>query len=239
MKFCKSCQQSKEKSCFHKDKSAKDGLSYVCKTCAIEKSRIWYKEHKEYASERSKEYNKTHSKENTAKAIAWAKSNPEKRFAIHRKWYEKNKEQKKVKDKIRYELMKPHILELCKLYMRKRRKIPKHHIASSISRSINHSLRTGKNGRSWETLVGYNCNDLMKHLEKQFAEGMSWDNYGKHGWHIDHKIPISAFNFETPEHIDFKRCWALDNLQPMWAVENIQKYNKLDIDFQPSLQLSV
>lgn len=57
------------------------------------------------------------------------------------------------------------------------------------------------------------------------------------GWHIDHKIPKSAFNFETPEDIDFKRCWALKNLQPLWAAENIKKHDRVDKPFQPSLAI--
>jgi hypothetical protein len=65
---------------------------------------------------------------------------------------------------------------------------------------------------------------------------MTWGNYGQ--WHVDHKIPISAFNYETPDDIDFKRCWALKNLRPMWAKENISKGAKLDKPFQPALALS-
>lgn len=62
---------------------------------------------------------------------------------------------------------------------------------------------------------------------------MSWDNYGK--WHIDHKTPKSVFNFTQAEHRDFKRCWALKNLQPMWAEDNHSKGAKLTNHFQPSL----
>jgi hypothetical protein len=61
---------------------------------------------------------------------------------------------------------------------------------------------------------------------------MSWDNYGT-VWHIDHKIPVSAFNLRCEE--DIKRCWALKNLQPMFADENVMKSDKLDKPFQPML----
>jgi 5-methylcytosine-specific restriction endonuclease McrA len=64
---------------------------------------------------------------------------------------------------------------------------------------------------------------------------MSFDNYGE--WHVDHKIPLSAHNYETPDDEDFKRAWALKNLQPMWGPENISKGAKLDKEFQPSLAL--
>ena len=62
---------------------------------------------------------------------------------------------------------------------------------------------------------------------------MTWENYGK--WHLEHKIPISVHNFTRSGHEDFKRCWALKNLQPMWAIENFEKHDKLTKHFQPSL----
>ena len=55
---------------------------------------------------------------------------------------------------------------------------------------------------------------------------MNWDNRSL--WHIDHKRPISSFNYETIEDEEFKECWSLGNLQPLWAEENRKKYNKLD-----------
>lgn len=48
----------------------------------------------------------------------------------------------------------------------------------------------------------------------------------------------AAFNFSSPEHIDFKKCWSLENLQPMWGKENAAKRDKLSKPFQPSLRLS-
>ena len=92
-----------------------------------------------------------------------------------------------------------------------------------------------KGRRSWKTLVDFTVDDLIKHLEKKFQPNMSWENYGE--WHIDHIIPISAFNFSDAEHGDFKKCWCLDNLQPMWASENFSKGNKLDKHFQPGLEI--
>jgi len=112
---------------------------------------------------------------------------------------------------------------------------PKTRLNDSISAMIRFALKEQKNGRHWENLTGYTLEQLVSHLEKQFQPGMSWDNYGE--WQIDHIIPISAFNFTRPECIDFKKCWALENLQPLWASENISKFNRLEQDFQPSLAI--
>ena len=107
-----------------------------------------------------------------------------------------------------------------------------------MSRGITHSLKGGsKAGRHWETLVHFTAEELIKHIEKQFEDGMSWDNYGE--WHVDHIIPKSVFNFETPEDIDFKRCWSLKNLQPLEATENRIKSARIEKPFQPSLAIQV
>ena len=126
-----------------------------------------------------------------------------------------------------------------KLYARKRRTIAKHRLHSAISGSVNSSLREKKNGRRWEGLVGYTLDDLMKHLESLFTDGMTWDNYGVNGWWVDHLTPVAAFSFQTSKDIDFKRCWALSNLQPLWKIDNILKADKVDKPFQPALQLQV
>lgn len=106
-----------------------------------------------------------------------------------------------------------------------RRKNPKYALSHSIALSVWYSLRDSKNRHHWEDLVGYILEDLVRHLEALFKEGMNWENYG--AWHIDHKIPIAAFNFTKPEDTDFKRCWALANLQPLWKIENLKKSNKI------------
>ena len=54
---------------------------------------------------------------------------------------------------------------------------------------------------------------------------MTWDNYGE--WHIDHIIPISYFDYSSYDDETFKICWDLNNLQPLWAKDNLIKSNKL------------
>lgn len=78
----------------------------------------------------------------------------------------------------------------------------------------------------WENIVGYTVQELKEHLESQFKDGMSWENYGKYGWHIDHIIPISLWKYNSYGDREFKQCWALANLQPLWAKENKSKGNK-------------
>ncbi len=112
----------------------------------------------------------------------------------------------------------------------------KNKLRRNISKAILRSLKGGKKGNDWEILVGYGKYDLIAHLEAQFTEGMSWGNYGK--WHVDHIIPQSRFNFNSYNDIDFKRCWSLSNLQPLWAIDNTNKSDLIDKPFQPSLAIS-
>ena len=114
-----------------------------------------------------------------------------------------------------------------------RKRNPAKRLNGSVSTSVYLALREAKAGRPWEELVGFTMQDLRKHLESQFQKGMTWENFGK--WELDHKIPISAFNFKGPEDIDFRRCWSLSNLQPLWKIENRTKNAKIERPFQPSL----
>jgi hypothetical protein len=72
-------------------------------------------------------------------------------------------------------------------------------------------------------LIGCSITELRQHLEKQFTNGMTWDNYGE--WHIDHIKPCSKFNLKLIE--DQRECFNYNNLQPLWAKDNLTKYNKI------------
>ena len=89
--------------------------------------------------------------------------------------------------------------------------------------SLHSTLRrigTEKNKSTIE-LLGYSAYDLRTHIESLFQEGMTWNNWGE--WHIDHIHPVSKFNSETPINI----VNSLDNLQPLWAKDNLSKNNKI------------
>lgn len=83
-----------------------------------------------------------------------------------------------------------------------------------------------KNFNSIVELVGCSINDLRGHIEKLFQPGMTWDNYGYWGWHIDHIIPLSSFNLSKKGDL-FKSC-HYTNLQPLWREDNLKKGDKIN-----------
>lgn len=86
-------------------------------------------------------------------------------------------------------------------------------------------MAKGKAGRRTVELLGYTIEDLRKHLERQFLRGMTWENMAD--WEIDHIIPVAAFNISSVDDPDFKHCWALTNLRPLWTSENRAKNAKV------------
>lgn len=94
---------------------------------------------------------------------------------------------------------------------------PKYRLSRNIRTGISKSLKTDKPGL-WEQLVGYTTAELREYIQRRFEPRMSWKNYGD--WHIDHIRPVSTFDFSTYQDDDFKRCWSLSNLRPLWARDN-------------------
>src|SRR3546814_9626669 len=74
---------------------------------------------------------------------------------------------------------------------------------------------------------GRSCVCSSDRLERQFLPGMSWDNRGE--WHIDHIRPLCAFEFTSPDDPQFREAWALTNLRPLWARDNLRKGGRLDL----------
>ena len=97
-----------------------------------------------------------------------------------------------------------------------------------IGTALRSSMKKGeKAGRSQEMLLGYTRKELAAHLESLFTEGMTWEKFMKGEIHIDHVIPVSYFRPDSADSPEFKACWALSNLQPLWATDNLKKGAKL------------
>lgn len=143
----------------------------------------------------------------------WSEKNREHLFEYHKKWRTENVD-KWRKTKRDYE---------------KNRKAsdPLYKLISNFRTAIYQVLKENsvEKNKSYFDILQYSPEELINHLEKQFKDDMTWDNYGI--WHVDHKLPITSFDIQEMGDEEFIRCWCLDNLQPMWGEENIRKSNKV------------
>jgi len=180
-----------------------------CKSCDIKRRTVW--KAKNYERELTKGRAR---KQDPAKAkIARDKlkeKNPDYHAKAARKYYLKNKEailkKNRKKDKER------------------RANDPIYKVRRATSNLISSTIRKGgfrKTSKSAE-ILGCDWLTFRKYLEDQFAEGMTWGNYGFYGWHIDHKIPAaSAATIEELEKLNH-----YTNFQPLWAKDNLRKSSK-------------
>ena len=95
---------------------------------------------------------------------------------------------------------------------------------TNLRSRVSHAWSRNSKSASTETLVGCSMDELRDHLESQFTDGMTWDNYGE--WHVDHIKPCSMFDFSVDSH-QFE-CFHYTNMQPLWAIDNYKKGNKYD-----------
>lgn len=124
----------------------------------------------------------------------------------------------------------------------KRESDPIFSLQEKVSNSIRDKLKKigkSKNRKSTIKFLPYTIQELKEHLEKQFESWMAWDNHSTYRisswcdndpttwtWQIDHIIPHSTFHYTSMEDGKFQKCWALKNLRPLGAKQNILKGNR-------------
>jgi hypothetical protein len=203
-KICSKCKQELDECCFGVDNGTKDGKFYWCKQCL--------KEHK-------KQYRL---------------NNKEKILVLKKKYYQDHKEKCNDYTKKYYQENKERLIAYCieygKEYKRKRRKEdPLYKLRHNVSNRISQQIK--KNGQSSWDFLPYSVQELRNHLEAQFDENMSWENYGLY-WSIDHIIPQSLFDIKELGDEAMLSCWSLKNLRPLESKENLLKRDKILEEFE-------
>lgn len=209
MKKCYKCNLEKIlENDFFKDASRKDGYSNVCKKCDLIRRFI----------NAQKEENKI------------------KKNASSKKLYQKNKEKRKIQiNSWRIKNSNKVKNARNKYFKKKRDNDPSFKLRQYISIKINYFLKFNNSQKDFPTWtkLPYTPQQLRDHLEKQFESWMTWDNYGiasleKKTWQIDHIIPCAKLPYISMDDENFRICWALENLRPLDAIENIKKGNKIE-----------
>lgn len=221
MKLCKKCNIEKELDCFYKKKDNKDGLENRCKECnskrhknnyklnkseISERNKKWKEDNRIYLLEQNKDYYIKNKETISIKKSEYRKANIAKSKIKSKEYYNKNKD--KINERKRNKRIENPLDQF------------KSNIKSSIRRSFNENGFT-KNSKTF-TILGITFAEFKVYIESKFKEGMSWDNHGVYGWHLDHITPISYA--KTIE--DVVRLNHYTNFQPLWSFENLSKGNK-------------
>lgn len=148
-----------------------------------------------------------------------------------------NKEKcKKYKEKNKLTLVKKNreyrnknlerLSKISNIYQKNRKKTDVVYRAkSNIKLRVYHAIKTKgfKKNNSTTKMIGLSYEELRIYIENKFLNGMTWENYGKKGWHVDHIIPLSsAKNIK-----DLEKLMHYTNLQPLWWHDNLKKSNKI------------
>lgn len=244
LKWCPKCNKVKTIDSFYTS-NTKDGLDSKCKECAAsqrdknrEKLRLRAKEYynenredKQKAQTLYRNNNKEKVKESKTNYYLKNKSkislknkeyhdlNKEKIYTQQKEYRHQNKVDISIKNKIWRDNNKEYIRQYMKDKYETNTLFKMRSVCRQLVRRAYLSVGTKKETTTLKFLK-YTPLELKVHIEKQFKEGMSWDNYGK--WHIDHIIPISTAT-TLEEGIKLSQ---LENLQPLWAEENLTKTRK-------------
>lgn len=233
-KQCSRCGLPKPVTEFHKRADRPIGIQSHCKSCQTNRKQGYLVTPTGKAKEMA--HNKSYYWSNRDKALrenaAWCKIHKNERQLWHRHYAQVNAVRMRI---VRQKRDKQHP-ETARDYQRNRYQTDlKYRLNCLMSSGVRRSLGAMKNGYHWESLVDYTLDELIRHLKSTLPDEFTWDDYINGATlHIDHIVPMSAFNFETANDTDFKRCWSLDNLRLIPAETNRAKGARLEQPFQPS-----
>jgi len=220
VKTCRDCNCSfpETSEFFHYLNKKKGYFASYCKTCKRKRDRIAGKNH--YLKNRDKVLNKqkTYREKNKEVIAKRAQS-----------YYQKNKE--RILEYQKEYGNNPEVKAKRSRWVIERREAdPSYKMAMNVSRLVRMGIKKDNGVKEYSTwkALPYTPQQLREHIENQFEEWMSWDNYGtgEGKWNIDHIIPQSKLRYDSLDHPNFQKCWALENLRPMCSIENIRKSDK-------------
>lgn len=164
------------------------------------------------------------AEEKRARDRRYYQEHREHKLAYAKEYREKNRDLIAEKMSLYYRENKHKVLKTqTKYHANRLRDDSSYRIACNLRARLGSALKaqgTRKKNTTLE-LLGCTKEKLREHLETQFKEGMSWDNYGRNGWHIDHVRPLCAFDLSNQNEL--RDACHFSNLQPLWAKENLAK----------------
>lgn len=210
MKTCTKCRGVKSSKQFFRRLKSKDGLSSWCKTCVS----IYNSNNRA----RLREYKSEYDLENRDKLKQYYIDNKGRMNEVRRRYYSNHKDEISKQKKQYYTDNKTRINWYCK----NRRKCDiNYKITCNLRKRLGKAIRRSQKRGSAVQDLGCSIGEFKSYINSKFQDGMTWNNYGRYGWHIDHVIPLSSFNLGNRD--EFLKACHYTNLQPLWARDNLSK----------------
>lgn len=234
--ICKTCGETDVSQFYIRKDSEK--YRNECKTCWNIRVIKYQNEHKEEFIQYKKQWAEDNKREISQRQKDLYQKNRDERLASAKEYQNAHKEEKSEYDKQYRKVNATKINEYLKQYRKNRRQSdPNFKLRDYVSRSINTFLKAhgySKNKKSTKDYLPYSIDELKTHIESQFEPWMSWQNYGRYNaiawddndsstwtWQLDHIVPHSTFKYTSMEDQLFRDCWALTNLRPYSAKQNV------------------
>lgn len=240
---CYKCKRTKARSEFSKNSCTASGFSYRCKECDKQYKKLYKLHHNDKIIEGNKNYREANKQRISDYKKDWYLKNTKHHSDRMKKNYSENKEVylarvKKYREENREEVKRRkleylntpkgravRIAQRRKEYSVKYNSDPVYTLNVKIRARIRMAIKKGAKTGSAVRDLGCSIQDFRKYIESKFQDGMSWDNWGVKGWHLDHIIPVSHFDLSDREQ--FKQAVHYTNLQPLWAKDNLLKSDKI------------
>ena len=199
--------------------------------------RLYYLRHKDSILVKNKEYQTKNKEKYRGYKKKWELENKEPAKLRRKDWENRNQEKIKIKrlknkDKNKEYMKKYYEKNKYKLnpkqvaYFRNRRNTNiQCKLSVNLRKRLYMALKTNCKRGSAVKNLGCSIEYFKQFIESKFQSGMTWNNYGQRGWHLDHIKPLSLFNLEDKSQ--FLEACNYTNYQPLWATDNIKKGNRI------------
>lgn len=236
---CKSCDrlQKKQYRKANKKKLTERNKQYyeANKERLLEYRKQYYEANKENIIEQIKQYYEANKERLLEQKKQYYETNKEDIIERNKQYYEANKEEIAERMKQYCETNKEKIKKYKRQYARERcASDPAYKLRCRVSSDVRRTLKSQgkqKGGSTFEHLP-YTSEELKEHIESLWEPWMNWNNWGaaskeRRTWQVDHIIPQSHLIYDSLQHPNFQKCWALSNLRPICSWENLKKSDKL------------
>lgn len=195
--------------------------------------RAWeranYAKNRDDIRRKNKEWRDANPDKTRAYAKKWNAENKGQRASLSKAWAENNPvRRKELSDKYRAKTVQKRRTRAASRCRERYWSDPAYRLGVLLRQRTQHALKGKVKVGSAVKHLGCTPAEAKAHIESLFRDGMTWENQGRWGWHVDHVRPLSSFDLTDPEQ--FRAASHYTNLQPLWWHENLTKHAKWEGD---------